>query len=117
MKRCVMLLALILAAMSTAQFTDAKPAQQGSCKQHRQELLDSIYIGPEEATSCGHGIQSTYKQTVTDQTFKLFRLDDSNRQKQIGTLETIDGQGFVYPPTKMTINEAESLYGKKGTDL
>lgn len=111
MKWCVFLFVVMMSAtISTAQVIYARdvPARE----QLKQELLATIYTDPEEQTRCGPGIQSTYRQTSRDQTFNLFRLDDIDRLKQIGTLEIIDGHGFVYPLKKMKLDEAESLFGK-----
>lgn len=110
MKWSMFLFVIVSAVISTSQSLDARDDHDR--QQHKQELLATIYTSTEDQTRCGSGIQSTYQQTSRDQIFRLFRLDDVDRLNQIGTLETIDGQGFVYPLKKMKLDEAEAFFGK-----
>ncbi|HMO20823.1 MAG TPA: hypothetical protein PKC98_07630 [Candidatus Melainabacteria bacterium] len=99
----------ILLAVYISSFSSAS-ADENLQNAHKEKLISTISKSKE--TRCAPVIGSTYRAAYKDQSYRLFRLDDLDRKNQIGTLELVSGNGFIYPIQKMNLKKAESTWGK-----
>lgn len=65
--------------------------------------------------SCGaltEHLKLIREDQLRNQSYSLYRYDDVKREKAVGQLEVKDGRGSLQNSTKMTLTEAERLWGQ-----
>ena len=89
------------------------PAWAGEDCPRKKSLLQTVMKPDYPDHACGViGVSDFQRKVSRDQTYRLFRGDDLNRDNPVGTLELIDGSGFIYPLRKLSPDELLVQWGK-----